>query len=210
VAGEPVILVGNSMGGLITILESAASADVVRGSVLVDPALPRSPFSPTDALSSIQFGLTVAPVIAASMYARRRNRLSARTVIRQTLALCTVDVGRIPPEVFDSAIEVVRRRDPHRFPVQDVSSAARSTMRRISRAAQLRAMMAAISCPVLVIHGDKDRLVPVAAARRAAAALPHWRLEIARDVGHVPMLEVPQWTADTILDWMRREVTAGA
>ena len=41
VAGEPVVLVGNSMGGMISILEAAASPDQVRGAVLVDPALPR-------------------------------------------------------------------------------------------------------------------------------------------------------------------------
>lgn len=207
VTGEPVILIGNSMGGLISILEAAAAPDVIRGCVLVDPALPRSPLSPSDALSSMQFAVTVAPVVAAAMYARQRHRLGARKIIRQTLALCTVDVDRIPAEVFDAAVDVVRRRDPARFPTRDVSSAARSTMRRISRAADLRATMAEISCPVLLIHGDKDRLVPVTAARRAAALLPHWRLEIAHDVGHVPMLEVPAWTAATILDWLMRDVT---
>src|SRR5690349_19627503 len=36
----PVILVGNSMGGLVTMLAAAAQPDRVAGTVLVDPALP--------------------------------------------------------------------------------------------------------------------------------------------------------------------------
>lgn len=41
-----------------------------------------------------------------------------------------------------------------------------------------------------MIHGDRDRLVPVAAAR-AAAARKGWQLEILKDIGHVPQLEDP-------------------
>src|SRR5450631_1088817 len=40
VAGGPVILVGNSMGGLITILQAAHHPESVTAIVLIDPALP--------------------------------------------------------------------------------------------------------------------------------------------------------------------------
>ena len=40
VTGAPVILVGNSMGGLISIMQTAAAPDTVSGLVLIDPALP--------------------------------------------------------------------------------------------------------------------------------------------------------------------------
>jgi len=59
--------------------------------------------------------------------------------------------------------------------------------------------------PVLLLHGDRDRLVPVAAARAVARANPAWRFEVAHDVGHVPQLEVPDWTAGHILDWLATE-----
>ena len=66
-------------------------------------------------------------------------------------------------------------------------------------------MLDAITAPVLLLHGDEDRLVPVAAARTAAAAHPAWRFEVAEGVGHVPQLEVPEWTAGHLLDWLDRE-----
>ena len=38
-----------------------------------------------------------------------------------------------------------------------------------------------------------------------AAAHPAWRFEVAEGVGHVPQLEVPEWTAGHLLDWLDRE-----
>lgn len=40
VAGEPVVLAGNSMGGMISLFQTAHDPELVRGLVLVDPALP--------------------------------------------------------------------------------------------------------------------------------------------------------------------------
>jgi pimeloyl-ACP methyl ester carboxylesterase len=57
--------------------------------------------------------------------------------------------------------------------------------------------------PVLVLHGARDRLVPLQAARAAVRANPSWRLEVAADCGHVPQLEMPDWTAALVTEWMR-------
>jgi pimeloyl-ACP methyl ester carboxylesterase len=47
VTGTPVILVGNSMGGLISILQASAEPDTVAGLVLIDPACHRRGTCPT-------------------------------------------------------------------------------------------------------------------------------------------------------------------
>ena len=59
-----------------------------------------------------------------------------------------------------------------------------------------------MTCPVLLIHGTADRLVPIAAARAAARANPAWSLREFGGVGHVPQLEIPQDTADAVLGWL--------
>lgn len=199
---EPVVLVGNSMGGLISTLEASAAPDRVRGVVLLDPALPRPLLSPIDARVGATFAVSAMPIVGAAMYARRRNRMSARDIIRQTMELCTVDVERIPEFVYDEAIRVVRSRDLAQFPPGDILTAARSVMRRMSRASSLRKTLASISVPVLLIHGDHDRLVPVQAARRTAAMFPDWRYEEMKDIGHVPMLEAAPETAELIGSWL--------
>ena len=46
VAGSPVILMGNSMGGMISLSEAAAAPGTVAGLILVDPAVPFVPVRP--------------------------------------------------------------------------------------------------------------------------------------------------------------------
>ena len=62
--------------------------------------------------------------------------------------------------------------------------------------------MRKVRAPVLLLHGEKDRLVSVHSAREAAARNPGWRLEVLPDVGHVPQLEAPEAVADLMLDWL--------
>jgi pimeloyl-ACP methyl ester carboxylesterase len=205
VAGEPVVLVGNSMGGMISILEAAAAPEQVRGAVLVDPALPRPLLSRGDARVAVQFAVMSLPLLGEAAYLRRRARFSAEHHIRQTLRLCTVDHHRVPDDVIAAGVEVIGQRDAKQFPPSDVTAAGRSVVQRVSRAGELRRSMAAITAPVLLLHGAKDRLVPVAAARQAAKQFPTWRLAVAEDIGHVPMMEAPEWTADQILDWLRTD-----
>ncbi|HEX3898479.1 MAG TPA: alpha/beta hydrolase [Mycobacteriales bacterium] len=205
VAGEPVVLVGNSMGGMISILEAAAAPERVRGAVLVDPALPRPLLSRGDARVAAQFAVMSLPLLGEAAYVRRRARYSAEHHIRQTLRLCTVDQRRVPDDVIAAGVGVIERRGAAEFPPSDVTVAGRSVVQRVLRARELQRAMAAITSPVLLLHGAKDRLVPVAAARQAAKSFPSWRLAIAEDIGHVPMMEAPEWTADQILDWLRTD-----
>ncbi|HVT21851.1 MAG TPA: alpha/beta hydrolase [Mycobacteriales bacterium] len=205
VAGEPVVLVGNSMGGLISVLAAAARPDQVCGVVLVDPALPRAPLSPIDARVALQFAVMALPVVGEAAYVRRRYRHDAEHQIRQALQMCTVDLSRVPADVIAAGVGVVNQRNGRDFPASDIITAGRSVVRRVSRAPRLHRAMAAIGSPVLVLHGARDRLVPIRAARQAAKTFPHWRLEVAEDVGHVPMLEVADWTAAKILDWLRTD-----
>jgi pimeloyl-ACP methyl ester carboxylesterase len=64
--------------------------------------------------------------------------------------------------------------------------------------------------PVLLLQGERDVLIPLSAARRMSAAHPDWRFEVAPDIGHVPMLEAPEWTCDMIEDWLDHQGSAAA
>jgi pimeloyl-ACP methyl ester carboxylesterase len=47
----------------------------------------------------------------------------------------------------------------------------------------------AIECPVMLVWGTRDRMVPHTGARRLIAALPETRVEMLEGVGHCPQLE---------------------
>ena len=57
--------------------------------------------------------------------------------------------------------------------------------------AQLRAHLADVQMPVLVVWGDSDRVVTPAYGRAVAASYPHARLEIVERCGHMPQIEQP-------------------
>jgi pimeloyl-ACP methyl ester carboxylesterase len=72
----------------------------------------------------------------------------------------------------------------------------------IGPAGAYHARLATIEQPVLHLHGERDVLVPLSSARRMAQGRSGWRLAVARDVGHAPMLEAPLWTALRIEEWL--------
>src|SRR6266516_443169 len=89
-------------------------------------------------------------------------------------------------------------------------SAARSLLRVSARRGRYWRAMRAVGSPVLLLHGEKDRLVSVQSAHEAAARNPDWRFEVLSDVGHVPQLEVPDAVAGLILDWLDTEGATAA
>ena len=198
---------GNSMGGLITLLESAASPELVAGAVLVDPALPRPLLSRVDPRVAMQFAIVAMPGVGEAAFARRRRRQSVAQQIHETLRMCTVDVSRVPPEVdCCRASPRSRAARPGDFTPSDTIAAARSLMRLLSRPKVVRRTFSQVTAPVLLLHGDHDRLVSIKVAKENAQEFPAWRFEIAEDIGHVPMLEAPEWTAGQVFDWLASPV----
>ena len=208
VIGTPVILVGNSMGGLISILQTAKHPENVKGVVLLDPALPL-PAQRPDWQVSAQFALYALPGLGEAAVARLLYRTPPESAVRQVLELCFADPSRADPEMIKAEVAIATRRHPVSPAQSSVKAriflaAARSLLRVLARRGKYQQMMAGIDVPVLFIGGEADRLVPVAAMRQAAARNPHWESLFLDGVGHVPMLEVPDTVAAAIRDWLTR------
>jgi pimeloyl-ACP methyl ester carboxylesterase len=202
VTGGPVILMGNSMGGMISMLEAAAAPAAVAGLILVNPALPFAPARP-DPLVTAMFAAYLTPGLRQAVQATRRRQVPAE-LVASTLWLCCADPSRVAPEVIARHVEVAVQRAGFPTLEADFAAAMRSVVRTAGyphgRAYGRR--VRSVTCPVLLIHGTADRLVPIAVARAAARANPAWSVREFGGVGHVPQLEVPQDTADAVLSWL--------
>jgi pimeloyl-[acyl-carrier protein] methyl ester esterase len=62
---------------------------------------------------------------------------------------------------------------------------------RVLAKADLRRELSRVRQPALVLHGARDRIVPPAAGRRLAAALPAARFALLRSCAHAPFLSQP-------------------
>ena len=67
--------------------------------------------------------------------------------------------------------------------------------------ADLRRDLHRVRQPALVLHGARDRIVPPAAGRRLAVALPVGRLQLLRACAHAPFLSQPGRVARALRDF---------
>jgi pimeloyl-ACP methyl ester carboxylesterase len=201
VVGEPVVLVGNSMGGMLSILTTGEHPESVTGLVLLDPAVP-GPRRALDPLVALMFAIYAVPFVGERFLRARRTRQTELVRVREMLTLCGVDPDTVPSEVIDRSVTLLEEREDVDGMDKAFLTAARSLLRLLVDPRRYRQAMAAIRVPVLLVHGDRDRLVPVAAARDIARRHPGWRyLELA-GVGHVPQLQVPDRLAADLLSWL--------
>jgi pimeloyl-ACP methyl ester carboxylesterase len=196
----PVILMGNSMGGMISMLEAAAAPGSVAGLILLDPAVPVVPARPDPRVAAM-FALYLTPGVGRMIMDRRRHQ-APEAVVAGIMSLVCADPARVPADAVAQHVEVARRRAAFVGINQDYAASIRSVVATAGRSQAYRHGIRSISCPVLVVHGDRDRLVPLAAARAAVRANPSWSMVVLPGVGHVPQLEVPQDTARVITDWL--------
>jgi pimeloyl-ACP methyl ester carboxylesterase len=212
VTGAPVILAGNSMGGLISILQTAAAPDTVRGLVLIDPALPLPPRRPDRQVGG-QFLLYALPGLGELYVRTVMSRTPPELAVQRVVDLCFADPSRADPAMLTASIALAaeRQSQPARARDQAFLAASRSLMRVVGLRRRYWEMMASVRVPVLLIGGDADRLVPVVAVRQAAARNPHWETVILPGVGHTPQLEVPDVVTETLRDWLGKHFapTAG-
>jgi pimeloyl-ACP methyl ester carboxylesterase len=209
VVGSPAVLVGNSMGGLISMLLAAVHPDAIAGLVLLDPVLPRAKSTPTDPKVALQFAAYAIPGLAERLLAKRRRTTPPARLVADTLALCSPHPESVPPQMVEAAIALIEARADAPGVDRAFLQATRSLLRFGARTRAFNAMMRAFPMPVMLLHGERDRLVPVASAHGAAANAPHWTFETFPDVGHIPMMEIPAVVADRIRTFAGALVTAG-
>ena len=200
VSDGPVVLMGHSLGGLVAALTAVSSPERVAGLVLVAPALPTGRPGLVHPRVLVNFVVCSVPGLGERFMAVRRSRTTADDRVRRVLAATCVDASRVPDDIVDDHVALAASMDRAAAERAYLAS-TRSLAQIMVRPGPILDGLDALDLPVLVLHGARDRLVPVSAARRMAGGRPDWVLEVARDIGHVPMLEAPVWTGLRIAGW---------
>lgn len=209
IAGTPAVLIGNSMGGMIALLEADAHPESVAGLVLVDPSVP-VPRQLPDMQIAAQFMLYAVPLVGERYLAFSRGRMTDQQLVQRVVDLCFADPSKATGELLDAAAALAGQR--RRLPAQEAQflQAARSLIRMLARSQRYQALMRRVDRPVLLVHGDRDRLVPVSAARKALADNPGWDGAILTGSGHTPQLESPDAVIAHVTGWLDQHNLAPA
>jgi pimeloyl-ACP methyl ester carboxylesterase len=203
VVGGPAILAGNSMGGLLSLMEAAAAPARVAGLILAAPAQPSPRGTRIDPAVRLLFTLYAIPGLARWFLRRRMARLGAAGQVAEVLKMCCVDASRIPSEVVAAHVALAEERIATMpWANEAFLVAARSILKELRARQRFAELVAKISAPTLLVQGQADRLVPVAASQALARMRPDWTFVVLEDVGHVPQLEVPSRFVEVVTNWL--------
>lgn len=199
---EPALVIGNSMGGLVSILVAAQRPDLLTGLVLLAPAVaPRWGDPRIDPIVSRRLLLQGIPGVGIPMIEKYWQSTSARRQIADTLAVVCHHPERIPRYVLPDSLEMteIRRRQP--WAIEAIVRSGRSTGFTVTRRKELRQAVQSITTPTLLIQGEFDRVIPGSGVERLAEWRPDWTHIVMNDVGHCPQLEAPEEFAQIVSAW---------
>ncbi len=201
-----VVVAGNSMGGGLAMLEAAIEPARVDGLVLTCSIFPWARGGLPHPAVMVAFALYDLGRPGERLVYERTRRVAPETLVRLALRMTAADPRRIPPEVTDLQVQLLKQRAVDPEAAKAFIEAARSLLRLGRRPDVARRAMDAIRCPVLVLHGRRDRLVPVRFAQATLARYPSWRGRIFLDLGHVPQMEAPGRWISEVADWFASAV----
>lgn len=197
----PVHLVGNSLGGSISVRVAALRPDLVRTLTLISPAMPF--LDPRRTAQGPVLPLLALPR-ADRLFAWGMARMTVEEMAEQVLAACFGDTAKVLPQRRAEAIEEIRLR----YTIAHYPRAYLATLRGLVSSfvraylpginSQWR-LAVRITAPTLVIGGLADKLVDPRVPAQVARAIPDSRLLVLPGVGHVAQMEVPRIVARAVV-----------
>lgn len=179
--GEPVVLVGHSMGGMVAQEAYARFPELVKALVLcfTSPA-----FAGADTAFAREFiAARLAPLDAGQTMAQIAARLMPTMRGTQSdpegLALAERVMAEVPPETYRKAVRMLTTFDRRRE-------------------------LAAIRVPTLLIAGTDDRTAPPAVMQKMAQKIPGAEYVLLEGCGHLGPMDQPQAFNAALEDFLRR------
>ena len=174
---EKATIVGNSMGGFVAAEAVTAASGRFDRLVLVSAAGILNTWNPEERAVATAWAWKTFGPHYASRSRQIVTRPRAREIVfrpfvrypsrlRADLLFEQINSGLRRAEGFGAALHAVIRHD-------------------------IRERLATIGIPTLIVWGQSDRVIPMAAALSYHRRIPHSRLEIFERTGHVPQLERP-------------------
>ena len=179
------VLAGNSMGGGIALDYAAVHPERLEGLVLVDAGGAPPMGKPS---GNLGFSLARNPVLREVFV-----RVTPRALIERSLSQSVSNQAIVTPAAVDRYWELLR------YPGNREATFARFAQPRKSVS---REALASLKVPTLILWGEEDALIPVAAGRWLHAALPGSRLIFYPGIGHLPMEEAASSTSRDLRGWV--------
>lgn len=197
--GQPVILVGNSIGALLCVTVAKLYPEMVAGMVMI--SLPDVSFrqktipSLLRPIVNIIEGLFSPPLLLKGLF----NIIRRPQIIRPWIKLAYYDASAITDELVDIII----------IPPQDEGAARTFCLlfegvKGADYGPSVQAVLPTLTMPMLLIWGLQDRFIPPSLAPIFAQLNPKITLVELDHAGHCLHDECPDKFNSILLDWMKK------
>lgn len=189
----PVHVMGNSMGGAVSLQLAAHRPDLVSSLTLISPALP----SVRVGRGNAHLPVVAIPGVGESLV-RRYAVVPVEQRVQATLDACTTDPARIPGELREALVQETAQRDAMPYATDAFLRSLRGLLATYADRGPRRPWRLArqVHRPVLAIYGEDDILVDPRGAARAAREFPDAEVTLLDDCGHVAQMEHPEVVAE--------------
>lgn len=196
---QPVVLVGNSNGSLVSLAAAAAHPEMVQGIVMMslpDPSLEEEAIPPflRPVVRTIK-NIVASPLLLKPVF----HFVRRPSVLRRWAGLAYAH----PEAITDELIEILASPPQDRGAVRAFSALFKAAIG-INFSPSVKALLPTITIPMLLIWGQKDRFVPPMLANQFAQYNEKLQLLNLEDVGHCPHDECPEQVNQAILDWINK------
>ena len=198
---EPVVIVGHSLGALVGLTAAVSCPELVKALVLAplqDPALLKP--QPRRHQRAYRCWLQFLAILQRWLVPWRLILwlFSWRWLLVLGLRAAYKQRHRVDQDILRLFARPCRRPGAAR-------SLAGMTMGMVSRSPQATApeLLAQVTCPMLTIWGQEDRLAPQAMRQALVRLRPDLQLRILEGCGHCPHDEDPKRFNEIVLAWLR-------
>lgn len=196
---EPVVLVGNSNGSLVSLAAAATHPDMVKGIVMMslpDPSLEQEaiPLMLRPLVRTIK-SIVASPIFLKPIFYFVRQP----SVLRRWVGLAYAN----PEAITDELIDILAVPPQDRGSARAFSALFKAAIA-INFSPSVKALLPNITVPMLLIWGQKDRFVPPILANQFVQYNEKLQLLTLENVGHCPHDECPDQINQIILDWINQ------
>ncbi len=207
--GQPVVLVGNSVGSMVCLTVAAKYPQMVKGLVMINlpdssvlevPAWLQKPMATLSYLTGPLLNLTktivTSPVVFSPFFRLIRSTAVLRLWAKQAYAT--------PAAVTDELLEILASPTFDRGAVR----ALRAMIHKRSpseRDYSARTVLPQINMPMLLLWGDRDMMVPPKLAPLFVKYNPQLQFVSIENAGHCPHDEHPEVVNQLILQWLKEQ-----
>lgn len=184
----PLMVAGHSMGGRVALEIARQAPRRISRMALLDTG--------TEPIADAQ---AAADERAQRMALLQTARHGGMRAMGEQWARGMVHPAHLGTPVFETILAMIERSTPEIFQAQVHALLARP---------DARPVFSALQCPTLLVCGRQDIWSPLARHEKMQRELPHSRLTVIEDSGHMTPMEQPEAVSLALLQWLKEDTRA--